>query len=138
MQSYAALINQKILVPSQRSNYVAVELHFLAQALQAQISSVYVDEAWYLKRYPDIASAIALGQIKHAAAHYQLHGYFEHRMPHEILVDEDWYLNEYPDIKKAVQNKIYQFGQQHFEELGYKEGRIPYPNFSLKTLASVL
>ncbi len=132
MESYAALINKRILIPSQKVNYIGVEMHFLSQALRAYVQKIYVDEEWYLTRYPDIVAALKAGTITDAWEHYQLYGFYEHRMPHEILVDERWYLDQYADIRKAVDAQVYQSGQHHFEELGYKEGRIPYAHFSLK------
>jgi SAM-dependent methyltransferase len=39
------------------------------------------DEQWYLKRYPDVAKAIAAGSVRSALAHYQAHGIKEKRQP---------------------------------------------------------
>jgi hypothetical protein len=132
MESYAALINRKILLPSQKVNYIGVEMHFLAQALKKEVEKIYVDENWYLDKYLDIGAAVKAGKVKSACEHYQLFGFYEHRMPYEILVDEAWYLEQYVDIKRAVDAQTYSSGQHHFEELGYKEGRIPFAHFSLK------
>ena len=130
---YATLINKKILLPSQKTNYIAVETHFLVQALKSQIETVMVDEDWYLTRHPDVQVAIKDGVVKNAREHYALHGFYEHRLPYEIVVDEGWYLSQYDDIKKAVVEGVFTSGQAHFEKLGYREGRLPSPGFRLKS-----
>jgi len=136
MESYAALINKRILIPSQKVNYIGVEMHFLSRALKSYVDKIYMDEDWYLAKYPDIASAIKAGTISNAREHFQLYGFYEHRMPYEIVVDEQWYLDQYPDIRSAVEALAYVSGQHHFEELGYKEGRIPFAHFALKLSSS--
>jgi hypothetical protein len=133
IEPYATLINKKILLPSQKTNYIAVETYFLVRALKAQVEQVYVDEEWYLTRHPDIQLAIKDGVVKNAKEHYALNGFYEHRQPYEILVDEAWYLSQYDDIKKAVLEGVFTSGQAHFEKLGYREGRLPYAGFQLKS-----
>lgn len=39
------------------------------------------DEAWYLETYPDVAEAVAAGQLVSAHAHFIEHGFFENRHP---------------------------------------------------------
>ncbi len=132
MEPLSALINRKLLLPSQKTNYIAVETHFLSHALREQVGRIFVDEDWYAGKYPDVLLALGEGKIKTVAEHFVLYGYYEHRMPHAIKVDEKWYLSEYEDIAKAVQGRLFASGQSHFDEIGYKEGRIPYPYFKLK------
>ncbi len=132
MEPLAALINRKLLIPSQRTNYIAVEMHYLSQALRDRVGKIYVDEVWYVNRYPDVLVAIKEGKISTVVEHYALYGYYEHRMPHFIEVDERWYLSEYEDINNAVRERIFSSGQAHFDEAGYREGRIPYPHFQLR------
>jgi hypothetical protein len=135
MDTWSALINRKIVLPSQKTNYVAVEMHYLSQALRGQVAEIFVDEEWYSTRYPDVLTAIEDRKIETVSEHYALYGYYEHRMPYAIAVNEEWYLSEYDDISKAVQARTFGSGQAHFDQIGYREGRIPYPHFRLKLRA---
>ena len=131
--TYATLINRKLVVPSSKKPFVAVDEHFVAQLLMPRIEKIHVDDEWYLGAYPDIAAAIKRGVVPTSKSHYCQYGYYEHRMPHRILVDETWYLSEYPDVREAVvTHKHFASGQDHFALLGYKEGRIPYRGFQLE------
>jgi hypothetical protein len=132
LESYATLINKRLIIPTQRTNYIAVETHFLVVALQKQVESIHFDENWYLTRYPDIQIAIHDGKIKTGHEHYVFHGFYEHRLPYNIIINEPWYIEQYEDIRRAVMNRDFESGQNHFEELGYREGRLPYPNFTLR------
>jgi hypothetical protein len=132
MEPLSSLINRKLLLPSQRTNYMAVELTYLTQVLRPLIDRVFVDESWYTTRYPDVIPAIGEGKIEDASEHYALHGYYEHRMPYKIEIDEKWYLSQYDDIIKAVAAGIFASGQVHFDECGYREGRMPFPHFRLR------
>ena len=132
METLATLVNKKLMLPSQKTNYIAVELFYLSHALRDNVGKIFVDEKWYADRYPDVLIALGDKKIKTLSEHYALYGYYEHRMPHEIRVDEQWYLAEYEDIRKGVQARTFESGQAHFDELGYREGRIPYPHFRLR------
>jgi hypothetical protein len=133
--TYATLINRKLIVPSSRKPFVAVDEHFVTQLLMPGLQKIQVDEDWYLNYYPDVRDAIQRGVVPGAKAHYCQYGYFEHRMPQQILVDEPWYLSEYPDVREGVVDaKDFDSGQDHFERLGYKEGRYPYRDFHLATI----
>ena len=130
--TYATLINRKLVVPSSKKPFVAVDEHFMALLLMPRLERIEVDEEWYLNAYSDVVAAIERGVVPNAKAHYCKYGYFENRMPHRILVDEAWYLAEYPDVRSGVvDSKDFESGQDHFERLGYKEGRFPYRDFQL-------
>ena len=131
IESYATLLNLKLVVPSSKSNYVAIDRNFWTHSFGSQIADISVDEKWYCGRYADVADAVRSGVIVNAKQHYRESGYFEHRMPHAITVDESWYLSQYDDIGSAIAKKLYGSAQEHFEEVGFKEGRLPYPGFSL-------
>ncbi len=131
MDSFATLVNRKILMPSQKMNYIGVEMNFLSMVMADRVRSVRVDERWYLTRYPDIVGAIRDGVCASATDHYVMHGFYEHRLPREIRVDEAWYLNQHEDVRRAVASKDFVSGQHHFDDVGFREGRHPYPNFSL-------
>lgn len=129
---YAALLNAKLIVPSNKSNYVAIEQHFLFQCMSDLIGRIYVDEQWYRKTYPDIDDAIKTGILRTAKQHFVRYGYYEHRLPYQIDVDEAWYLKNYPDIEQAIRREQFHSGQDHFEKNGYAEGRLPFPDFVLR------
>jgi hypothetical protein len=129
--TFASLVNSKIVVPSTRNDYWAVNKHFLSDLLSARLAQIHVDQAWYLSRYPDVAKAIETGTVADAAEHYRKFGYFEHRMPTRFVVQEDWYLNEYADVGTAVRERVFPSAQAHFDLVGYAEGRLPFPDFCL-------
>ena len=132
MEPLSAMINKRLIIPSHKTNYIAVETHYLAQVLKIRIGEIFVDERWYISKYPDVVDALKGGDLSTASDHYNLHGYYEHRMPYAILVDEEWYLEAYEDIALAVKAGTFMSGQMHFDVAGYREGRIPYPHFRLK------
>lgn len=96
------------------------------------VRRVYVDEEWYLRRYPDVAAAVRTGAVSGAFDHYVRFGYWEDRMPYQINIDEQWYLQAHPDVKGAIAEGTYKTGQDHFNSVGYTEGRLPHPNFMLR------
>jgi hypothetical protein len=102
LASYATLINLKLLIPSARTQYVAVDKDHLVDFLKPTLRQIFVDEAWYLATNPDVAEAIADGIVQDAKDHYISAGYYEHRMPYEIRVDGEWYLAQYADVQEAV------------------------------------
>ncbi len=132
VESYATLINRRLLLPSQRTSYIAVEPHYLLRCLRPDIVRIHVDETWYCRQYPDVVEALAEGKIASAREHYERFGYLEHRIPYRIEVHEEWYLAQYDDIRRAVAGGEFASGQQHFIEVGYREGRFPHPNFRLR------
>jgi hypothetical protein len=129
--SFATLINQKVLIPSTRTQYVAVDKEHLVDFLKPTLRTIYVDSDWYLLNNPDIAEAIQSGIVANAEDHYVTYGYYEHRIPYEIKVEEDWYLTQYPDVKEAVQKGLFASAHGHFYTVGFREGRLPHAHFSL-------
>ncbi len=132
VETYAAMLNRKIVIPSAKTHYVAVEKDYWIEFFGLRIANVEIDEVWYLDRYPDVAKAIEDKILKSATEHYCHSGYFEHRMPYYISVDPSWYVEQYPDVRDAIQNKVFASAQAHFELIGFKEGRHPFPNFALR------
>ena len=132
--TFATLINQKVLIPSPRTQYVAVEKDHLVDFLKPTLRNIYIDTEWYLRINPDIAEAIESGIVADAAEHYITSGYYEHRMPYEIKVEESWYLAQYPDVKEAVGRGLFSSAKDHYYVAGFKEGRLPHPNFSLRVV----
>lgn len=131
LASFASLLNQKLVVLSNASDYVALDWHFFAESLRPLIGRIRVDPDWYQEMYADVKEAIAKKSVADAKEHYQRYGYFEHRLPYRIEVRDAWYLDQYPDVKKAVSQRTFRSAQAHFELNGYREGRMPYPNFEL-------
>lgn len=97
------------------------------EILRLMLRSTSVDEAWYLAEYPDIAEAVAAGEVKSARHHFIDSGYFEGRLPSPLEIDEAWYLSEYPDVAEGIARGEILSARQHFEEHGYDEGRSPGP-----------
>jgi hypothetical protein len=87
------------------------------------LRAIPVDEAWYLAEYPDVAAAIAAGDIRSAQHHFIASGYFEGRLPSPLDLDEVWYLSTYPDVADGIAPGDFQSAQEHFREHGYDEGR---------------
>ena len=132
VETYAAMLNRKLVIPSAKTHYVAVEKSYWIEFFGLRIAGVDLDEPWYLERYPDVARAIDDNIIKSARQHYCQSGYFEHRIPYPISVEPEWYIEQYPDVREAIENKVFPSAQIHFELIGFKEGRHPYPSFSLR------
>jgi hypothetical protein len=130
--TFATLINQKILMPSQRTNYIAVDRNHLIEFLKPLLKGIYVDTDWYVYHHPDVGQAISDGVVETASDHYATFGFYEHRMPYEIEVDEPWYLAEYPDVGEAVAKGTFASAREHYYISGFKEGRLPHANFTLR------
>ena len=129
--SYATLLENKVIVPSTSSPYLAIDQHFFFDCFVLIISRIHFDENWYLSKYRDVREAIDKGVVASARHHYSRFGYYEHRLPYKIDIDKIWYLQTYPDVQTAVERKHYTSGQAHFEAAGFREGRLPYPDFKL-------
>jgi hypothetical protein len=134
LTTFATLVNQKVFIPSPRTNYVAVDKNHLVDFMKPLLRSIFVDAEWYVSNYPDIAQAIAGGVVGTAAEHYATFGYYEHRMPYPIKVDEPWYLAQYSDVSEAVGKDLFPSAHEHYYLVGFKEGRLPHANFTLKLL----
>jgi hypothetical protein len=132
LPSFATLVNTKVVIPSSRSDYLAVDKHFLQSSLLPLIEKIPLDDAWYLEWYPDVREAIRNRIIASAREHYVRHGYYENRLPYQINVDETWYLNQYTDVREALKQEQYPSGRGHFYTVGFGEGRLPYEGFVLQ------
>ncbi len=133
--SWATLQNEKTIISPAKGSYVAVDRAFLLSCLTGMISTIYVDEAWYLDANADVAEVVRQGLLESAREHYLVFGFLENRLPYSIDVEEDWYLEQYHDVREAVQTGVFASAQDHFTTVGYKEGRHPYPGFLLRTIA---
>lgn len=135
LASFASLLNTKLVILSSSSpDYVALDRYFFQESLRPLIERIRVEPDWYSAKYPDVEDAISNKVVVDAGDHYRRFGYFEHRMPYQILVQEEWYLDQYSDVKEAVARRTFASGQAHFDFSGYREGRVPFANFSLATV----
>lgn len=123
-------MHELIAVPSlPRVSSAPIIDHYLTGHSKRVKSDIEVDEAWYLKTYPDVARAVQEGAFASAAEHYVRFGILERRLPKYIEVDELYYLAAYDDVRAAVGQSAKASAQAHFEAAGYREGRLPYPHF---------
>jgi hypothetical protein len=122
--------NLKIFRPNSNQALLPPPAHQInVGAFRDVIARTEVDEAWYLRTYPEMANHISNGRIVSATQHYQDFGFLEHRLPYQPIMDEDWYLATYPDVRAAVDIGMNVDAVDHFVHHGYREGRRanPYP-----------
>jgi hypothetical protein len=89
--------------------------------------AVPVDEAWYRATYPVVAKVIDDGEFPSARSHYAERGYFDNRLPFDIVVDEEWYVSRYEHVRTGLDLGVARSAQDHFIRLGYTEGCRPTP-----------
>jgi hypothetical protein len=99
-----------------------------AKLIETLLVGIFDPDA-YLKRFPDIKTAIDEGRLGSALEHFLLFGYGESRAPMHYQVDEAWYLATYPDVAEAVNSGKIKSATQHFDMFGYAEGRAPNKSF---------
>jgi hypothetical protein len=99
----------------------------LLDIVKSLLIAVPVDEEWYLKKYPDVAEAVAGGRYRSAKHHFVEEGYFEGRRPGNMAVDQNWYLTSYPDVADGIAKGNFKSVIDHFMVHGYDEGRLPAP-----------
>lgn len=105
---------------------VSMSYDIFLKIIKMVLSTVDVDEGWYLRQYDDIAAAVKSGVVKSARQHFIEDGYFEGRQPFPIKVDEAWYLEQNPDVAQDVKAGKLASAQEHFDSNGYREGRLPF------------
>lgn len=81
----------------------------------------FFDPKYYLATNPDVANAIASGQIRSVYAHFAQFGINEARNPSARFALE--YLADNPDVAAAVAGGQFKSGFDHFFRVGYKESR---------------
>lgn len=81
------------------------------------------DEAAYLRLYPDIARALAAGQIRSAWDHYDEHGRREGRKISDF--DADFYLRSYPIAAEEIAAGRAIDAFEHYKALGRARGFLP-------------
>ena len=101
------------------------------------------DSAYYLRRYPDVAEAVAAGTFATAYAHFSAAGRAEGRQPNanwappgqaatpippESPFDEAWYLRTFPDVAAAIATGAVPSAFDHWLTWGRPEGRPEHPS----------
>jgi hypothetical protein len=121
------LIRRSIEISTVRGELrVNLSYEDFVKILRTMIAGIEVDEAWYLRTYEDIASAIKSGSVRSARQHFIDDGYFEGRRPFAMDVDERWYLMQNPDVSDSIRRGDVVSAQEHFDQDGYREGRLPF------------
>jgi glycosyltransferase involved in cell wall biosynthesis len=98
-------------------------------------TSIYFDPTWYLKRYPDVAEAIAAKRWKCALHHYLCNESPTEFDPLESF-SESWYLRRDPGLRAVVTARRFRNGYAHFLRFGAKEQRPPTAFVDLAWYAS--
>ncbi len=87
------------------------------------------DEAYYLRKNPDVADAVKAGLFQSGRQHFELYGLQEKRTSVSPYWSEGGYfgfgfLPRNFDIYQAVFNGVYPSGLAHFIQVGEAEGRV--------------
>src|SRR5690242_4104733 len=84
------------------------------------------DEAWYVAFYPDIAAAIARGDIRSGLDHFLKYGRQEGRFPspdyREDGFDAVWYAASYPMAVREIQAGLASDYAEHYASRGRARG----------------
>jgi hypothetical protein len=107
------------------SGRITVPAALLKLLLQIALATTEFNEQGYLDQNPDVAKAVAHGEIESAHMHYIGFGYFEGRQGGGPKVDHGWYLRNYPDVGHAVRDGRVKSAEAHFNSIGGGEGRSP-------------
>ena len=97
----------------------------LSELVRIALTPDGLDEQWYLHEYPDVAAAIARGEIVCCLDHFCTHGYFEERRPCLFEVDEAWYRQQYRDVASDIRRGVMGSAREHYNSQGWQEGRAP-------------
>jgi hypothetical protein len=83
------------------------------------------DEEGYLRRYPDLAKAVAAGKHKTGWDHYLKHGAKEGRQPNDF--NEQFYLRAYPTASLEIAAGRATSPLDHYKHIGKMRGFLPHP-----------
>ena len=123
---------KKLIVPHSDSDNVILPKELFRRLLTGALKNAKIfDEDFYVAANFDIGAAIRSNKITSGAEHYFLAGYFEDRLPRQLIVDEEFYLENNPDVFAAIKKMRIRSAQEHFEFSGFKEGRVPFKGFSM-------
>src|SRR3979490_2805129 len=104
---------------------ITVPAGLLKLLLQIAVAAAEFDEDGYLRENPDVAKAVARGELESAHMHYIGFGYFEGRRGGGPAVDAEWYLGKYPDVAAAVKGGRVTSAEGRCLSIGGGEGRSP-------------
>src|ERR1700722_9994787 len=91
---------------------------------QAKIGWAEFDAAWYLRRYPDVATMVSPHHPEAVLRFYLATGQQIGHSPN-MYFDEAWYLRQYPEAAQAVRDGQYASGFDEYCRIGYG-GRSPH------------
>lgn len=91
------------------------------------MNAIAFDAAFYLQQNPDVAAALATGQVASALDHFQAFGQREGRDPNEFF-DTQFCLDSNPDVAAAVSSGVLSSAFSHFTLYGQFEGPGRAPN----------
>jgi ectoine hydroxylase-related dioxygenase (phytanoyl-CoA dioxygenase family) len=83
------------------------------------------EEAIYFSRYPDIAAAIARGDVADGWTHYVAHGRAEGRSGSAL--ETEFYLRSYPLAAREIADGLAADAREHYRLLGRARGYLPRP-----------
>ncbi len=106
---------------------ITVPLEAFQMLLRAMFAGEAFDAVWYRRAYPDVAAAIASGDVPDEITHFVRFGYFENRRPRSFDVDARWYEDTYRDVSLAIRSHVVPDARTHFNNAGYMELRAPTP-----------
>jgi phytanoyl-CoA hydroxylase len=81
------------------------------------------DAEAYCQRYPDIAQAVASGELRDPWQHYDRHGRMEGRAL--CAFDEEFYLRSYPRVAEEIGHGLAETPLQHYVLHGRARGFVP-------------
>lgn len=115
------IIKERVRIESKGDTMrVSADYKMFLQIIRDLLRGVPVDEAWYLKQYPDVIQSGMTAQ-----EHFAVHGYFEGRLPSALTINEEWYLATNKDVAQQIEDGDMPDALTHFREHGYAEGRFP-------------
>lgn len=104
---------------------VAIDARLLRALIQGVAAAAPFSEQFYLATYPDVAEAVATGDIADARRHFTEVGFLEGRFGAPPPVDEAFYTAKYEDVAQAIAQADVTSGADHYMRAGAAEGRLP-------------
>lgn len=105
---------------------VAIDAPLLRQIIRCAIARLPFSAEFYAATYPDIAAAVAAGQITDLHGHFVETGYFEGRMGVPPAIDDAYYRAAYKDVAQAIDEGALRSAREHYMVAGAAEGRVPH------------
>ncbi len=104
---------------------IAIDAKLLSALIRGLVAATPFSESFYLATYPDLAAAVASGDIGSAHRHFIEVGFFEGRFGAPPPVDEAFYSDTYADVAGAIAAADVTSGADHYMRSGAAEGRLP-------------